>query len=444
MRCGKCGNTVGSNMRFCPNCGAVASVSKDPGVKDPGVKDPGVLKDPGRIRKNPSPPAPKPAKSAAGLSRILAPAAAAVVLIGLVVAGVIFLPKLGVGGADRNNAFAAEAKETKNDTDEDYALQVLSAVHQTLFDTSSATVRISEQGDTVVSGKIVFGRDLPGSSFYGELWNGEDGAILYRDGEARFTDGYSENLRVRVADILNGGQSVIDLLRNALQAWFGSVSSETAEGARALLDDANAVLDSVDSYVFSLVKNNRLNFDALSDIYRLAAADLLRMGRFQLTGVDGEIDAESFSDIYREAARFIASGAGRSYTVQKLSGGKKNASYSVTVDVGQLLQALIDFARTSELFADIVGQDTLNDVLGEVMDSFDPSYYDPFRFSVDVTDGRISRFACDEFTVSVSDFDETEITDYESAAMDRYTAGIEEYTIGSSGFLIDLLNELFF
>ena len=439
MRCGKCGNTVGSNMRFCPNCGAVAPVSKDPGVKDPGV-----LKDPGRIRKDPSPPAPKPAKSAAGLSRILASAAAAVVLIGLVVAGVIFLPKLSVGGADRNNAFAAEAKETKNDTDEDYALQVLSAVHQTLFDTSSATVRFSEQGDTVVSGKIVFGRDLPGSSFYGEFRDGEDGAILYRDGEARFTDGYSENLRVRVADILNGRQPIIDFLRNAIGAWFGSISPEApsaaAEGARALVDDANAVLDSVDSYVFSLVKNNRLNFDALADLYRLAAADFLRV----LTGENGEIDAESFSDIYREAARFIASGAGRSYTVQKLSGGKKNASYSVTVDVGQLLQALIDFVRTNELFADIVGQDTLNDVFGEVGDSFDPSYYDPFRFSVDVTDGRISRFACDEFTVSVSDFDETQITDYESAAMDRYTAGIEEYTIGSPDFLVNLLNEMFF
>ena len=348
--------------------------------------------------------------------------AVAVVLVAAIVTGVIFIPGLIGGSYSSDNVFASAMHDASRDSDGYYALEVLAAAHETLFNTESLSVTVMEEGDMIGNGKVFFGKDLLDSSFFVNADN--DVYVVYKDGEFISTDGY-DAFNIMVSDIAGNRdnftalantfvEGIVENYRKQIERRAKNDANFDASAAYNSLSEvensAGSFVDSYENNILPVVKDHRLNYSALKNLFDLVAPNYVRMISASSSYANppaADIDVR-FQTLYESAAEFAASGCNGALMVSK-NGSGSDASYSISGNIGALLNALADFLSSKPELMSALGSGSAN-MINEIRKNASHSNNDTFVFTVYVQNKHISSISLYDVTISISGINETEIS----------------------------------
>ena len=395
MICPNCKNEIG-NVKFCPYCGgavqprpAQPQQAQQPPVQPPvqqpaepvfdeGSGETELLTEPvynGPAFSGPqfapqpqmNQPAPQKAKKAKkangpkkkhrGLKAFVI--VIAVLLAAAVAAAAIVPPVL----TKQDNPFAQKLKDVDKKSDEYYMLEVLSAVHNTLFASLGFTAKVSEDGDTLATMKVKFGKDIASSQFY--LNADDDIYAALKDKEFTFTDGYgkltvnAEKLTKNSKDLKEFLNEGAENIRNRSKQYKGEPYEESM---KIIADTLEEAANSVDTSVLALIENWHLNVNALSEVFRYAA---VFFANSQFGGQTYIYSLRDFNYWYDQLASFIASGANGAFKVSK-----SGSTYKIKVNLKDLMLALTDYIDKNAELRRLATDELVDEVVAEMRDEF--------------------------------------------------------------------------
>ncbi|MCR5783153.1 MAG: zinc ribbon domain-containing protein [Clostridia bacterium] len=477
MYCSRCGNEVPEGVRFCSFCGQPAdAVRAEPAqqqapypvqqqapqqtqypewqqaqqqVQYPAWQQaqqwpqyPGQLPpDPGYNHGDV-----KPKKKKRSL-KILLPIIISVVLVAAIVVGIVVLPRLQRSEGD---VFSAAKSSAKRNSAESYVLDVLSAVHNTVFDSKSLTLRISEGGYTHFSGKIALGKDLLSSECYA-IVEGGDYLVCLQDGVLVYGEDDDAFLEIKVTDLAKEKDRLVEIYVDSKLRDYTFLSEEAKDSYK---DSQIKVLKESWGIYLSSVKNDHIDYSVFKQIAAQFLTSYSYSVRFQALDPglpDSEradkinsswvtATEEDFEALYSAAAEFIASGAGGAFTAEKSgSGGQKQ--YDITVDLDTLLNSLADYASANDTVRHLIGDEGCVWLAGNLRESAEGLKGESLRIKAIIDQKKIQSISLnDEFSISVTDIDSTKITEMDSVRS-KARAADDFYMIYTADDFSDFLDE---
>ena len=389
----------------------------------------------------------KPKKKRRSL-KILLPILISVVLVAAIVAGIVVLPRLQRSEGD---VFSAAKSSAKRNSAESYVLDVLSAVHNTVFDSKSLTLRMSEDGYTHFSGKIALGKDLLSSECYAFVEGGDylvclqDGVLVYGEDDDAF-------LEIKVSDLAKEKDRLIKIYVDSVYLRDYSFLSE--EEKDSYKDSAiKSWKESLGIYLSS-VKDDHIDYS----VFKQIAAQFLTSysSSVRIQALDPNLTAseiadkinsswviateEDFEALYSAVAEFIASGAGGAFTAEKSgSGGQKQ--YDITVDLDTLLNSLADYASANDTVRHLIGDEGCVWLAENIRESAEDLEGESLRIKAIIDQKKIQSISLnDEFHISVTDIDSTKITEMDSVRS-KARAADDFYMIYTADDFSDFLDE---
>ena len=497
MYCSRCGNEVADGLRFCPSCGqSTGAVRVDPAqqqvqypdqqpaqqqVQNPGwqpaqqqvqypdrqqaqqqVQYPAQqqvqypdwqqaqqqvqypAQQPGQLPLNPGNYYidVKTKKKGASKKKLL-PILIAVVLVAAIVAGIILYPRFRHVEGD---VFSAAKSSAQKNSAESYVLDVLSAAHNTVFNSSSLTASISEDGETFFSGKIVFGKDLLSSECFASVEDGyylaclQDGVLVCGEEDDPFWE-------INVADLAKEKDSILSTAVNEYENELDATQKDTVFNAYQGWLDAG----------FSIIKDKHIDYSVVKSLgasfisylaHRIHSEDINYVAGFSILTMEAKIHAaffsateEDFEALYSAVAEFIATGADGAFKVEKSKSGGRT-QYDIKVDLDVLLNALAEYASGNKTVRKLIGDTMAAELKESIKDEAEYYEGESLDISVSVDGKKLQSIKLgsegDEWgIISISDIGSTKIDEMESVR--RKASGFN--TVRTAEDFVDFMDE---
>jgi hypothetical protein len=471
MFCGKCGSQVDDGLAVCPFCGsALQAPVQNPGVygyqqnanqqfggyqqyqnngyqqggqNGYGAQQYGGYQQQGQgnyvINRPPVPPAPPGKKAKAKKAKNgkkgkfpLAPVIACVLVVALVLTGIFagphipFLSNLFGNGYASDNAFAKAAKKMGK-KDENYPLMnAFAAADNLIFNTKSFSFECEVYHEIKVSGKVTFGKDIPSTQAYIEVK--EDGEVL---GRAAMTDGrlivaedggYS-NWSVDVKELCDHRADLEDAYFDLMEDSYKGNNSRvayynfTVDTYNELITDSN-----FESSYFSIIKDNRVNRDALNtfaDCMCAAYNSAVERGKTQFGITDEEFvkinpEGVTVNDAFTQAADFLAELPEDAVEID--TEDRSGNSFDYKINGGDTADAFYDFFKNSQTIKKALPGSLFASLCEESQYYLDDFDGETLKGHVEIENNRLAsvtaKYGNEEiFSLKVTDINGTKITE---------------------------------
>ena len=445
MFCKNCGQQMPDGVEFCPNCGeqhTPAAVGNDMFNMTTESKT-----------------------ESAGVKKSVFVVIAAIAAVAVLVVGIIFGVKALSGPKyEKNNSFAQAAKDVDKDSDQYHMLNAFAAVQNLLFNSESFEFELSLFNDDY-NGKIAFGKDIASSQvifnaeneIVGSLYNGKLEGAAFGDG-----------LEIDIANVLkgttdfanelisNGEDSIEDMKEELKDMKDRDIDDEvikhyekTIEASESLLTRLKENAPAIDKAAQNLIADNKLNYDALSELYdNLVVPYVESMSASR--GIE-DIKMPPFGFWLETLADFLANGLqddDLDITVTKTGKGKEAVySYDIKINILDVAESFYKYASSKAEVKEMLG-DNADDLFDEMEEEIEEAkdYVDDDEATIKVTietkNGYVTKIKPRvdglSFTLEITNVNDTEITEEEYKEIkDEIDDADDFYTIDDMNDIID-------
>lgn len=294
--------------------------------------------------------------------------------------------------------------EAKNDEG-----KIIAAADRTLFGSSGLSVELEEDGETLFNGSISFADLLAMSGLSVEI--DDEGIRLAADGGKVYVvnDDYKEYFTLDIAEILSPSSDefnalVTEMTGHSVDDWIGMLSQMGID----------VDFKKVAGWVNSLV-NGSINEDVIAEVFDTVAIPYL-VYILNAEGIDiSESDIPDFKTLKGIIYDFFLDG----HASSALEIDENDDEYEVTVNFKALAENAVDYLKSHEKLQKLVNSEIGQYVIREFEEEL---YYidsdDSITFTVEITDGFISRIEFYDIEIKLSDFNNVDTKDDFEAVVD--------------------------
>lgn len=274
------------------------------------------------------------------------------IIIAILVVTVIIAASVAVivGSLKKNpsaesDPFIAVAKESKEVSEKDPAVEALSAVHKTVFGTNSLELHgaIRENNIDLIA---QYGKDLLSSSVYFSF--GKQKEALLFDGQYFQYDGGDALTVAYPAPLLSDSKNIVAALRGDFISIFPDLST-TPEFYNVVGSDINGSIQTA----ATAISGKYLDFYSISELFN---SNKTVMAQF-FFGTDYKGTVPDFDVLYKSAADFILNGLSEKSLKVTVSGNGKVLTYAINGNMVSATEELITYLTDNKTAKLLLGND---------------------------------------------------------------------------------------
>ena len=318
-----------------------------------------------------------------------------------------------------DNTFAAAMDGMTEDTDAYYVMDSAAALDNTLFNAESLTFRLGDE----VFGKVAFGEDLVSSEVYVEA--GEVRVAMFNGQLAITADDFG--LRINLGQVLT--EELFEKFKGIATAVLGQVTSSDSK-------DAEDAYEEVSTDLPQIVKDNKLNRDAIRDVLKSVAPVALSRVVGDDFSMENVVSEDQFRSLVNELGEFLKK-LDEILTIEgSKDGDQRTYTLKLTDNSGyKIAKEFLDFLKENQ---------TMRSLLGEILvDDLIKAEYDDVAYAAEQTEDTAkevlnavlvidggyfkSLTVNDDFTLAIEDVNDTDVTGTEYAEIEALAQANSNY-----------------
>lgn len=314
----------------------------------------------------------------------------------ITVSVVVIVGSLKKNPAAASDPFTAAAKDSSKASVSDAEVQLLSAVHNTVFGTTALNLN-GALSEKKISLSAQYGKDLLSSSVYFSY--GESIESLLFDGQYFQYDGGDSVTVAYPAPLLSDSKNIVAGARGDFISLFPDLST-TPEYYNIVGSDVNGSIQTA----ATLINKKYLDFNTLAELFNKNKIVLAK----SFFGTDYQGSVPDFDVLYKTVADFMINGLSADSLTITSKGNGKEATYDFKGNMVKVSEELTAYLKKDKVVKLTLGDDFFNKLIASLeayveSESADPSSAD-FSGTVTTSKGFITK-------ATVKDSDGTALVD---------------------------------